>query len=307
MYKALVEAGEIHQCPKITLTVLGGFKTTYNTLDPCLWQRDRLNRYEQQCPVERVQYMKFIESRTRCGKDLLVQLPLRLSGKIVDLGCGPGNSTELLIQRYPDSKISGMDSSSDMIRLAIERCPSIEFEVSDLRTYLPPDKDICLYFASMTFQWVPGNERIPIIKRLLEAQPPGARFAMCMPAPHGRLFHQAMVDIALDGPWRDILAAHKTTYDPAPAPSDLYNALKPLCSDIDIWHIDQQNHFQDHAEAAECFSSTGLRPFLEPLNEEWRIEFTNRYVNRLKLDYPAQEDGSALIGFPTLYAILMRQ
>ena len=80
------------------------------------------------------QYLKFESDRTRPPRDLLAQVPLQRARKIVDLGCGPGNSTELLVQRYPDAKVIGLDSSPDMLPRRVERLPANEFVQADLAT-----------------------------------------------------------------------------------------------------------------------------------------------------------------------------
>ena len=98
------------------------------------------------------QYLKFEDERTRPPRDLLAQVPLERARMVVDLGCGPGNSTELLVDRYPDATVLGLDSSDDMLRQARQRLPACTFVAGDLATWTP-HQPVDLLFANAVFQW----------------------------------------------------------------------------------------------------------------------------------------------------------
>src|SRR5271169_6872588 len=105
------------------------------------------------------QYLKFEDERTRPPRDLLAQVPLQRPRQAVDLGCGPGNSTELLVERYPQSEVIGLDSSPDMLRKARERLPQCKFIEADIAAWTP-DPGTDLLFANAALHWVPDHQRV---------------------------------------------------------------------------------------------------------------------------------------------------
>src|SRR3977135_3429380 len=102
------------------------------------------------------QYLKFEDERTRPPRDLIAQIPMERAQRVVDMGCGPGNSTELLIARFPEAAVIGLDSSPDMLRQARQRLPNCTFMAGDLSTWVSP-QDTDLLFANAVFQWVPDH------------------------------------------------------------------------------------------------------------------------------------------------------
>jgi trans-aconitate 2-methyltransferase len=109
-------------------------------------------------------YLQFAQERTRPARDLLARVPPGVRRHIVDLGCGPGNSTELLTQRFPDAAVVGLDTSADMLAEARKRLPGARFEKGDVARWeseTPRD----LVFANAVLQWIPGH--IALMQRLV--------------------------------------------------------------------------------------------------------------------------------------------
>ena len=120
------------------------------------------------------QYLKFEDERTRPPRDLIAQLPLDRAERVIDLGCGPGNSTELLVARYPDAEVIGLDSSPDMLAQARARLPRCAFIEADLVSWTPPERTDLL-FANASFQWLPDHTSI--LRRMLQALAAGGVLA----------------------------------------------------------------------------------------------------------------------------------
>ena len=179
------------------------------------------------------QYLKFEDERTRPARDLLAQVPLASPRKVYDLGCGPGNSTDLLAARFPAAGIIGVDSSPDMLRQARERLPQYQFVQADLTHWAAPD-DADLLYSNATFQWVPDH--LTVLKRLLAGLKPGGVLAVQMPDNTNEPSHVWMREVARETQFARQIARAAFEREDLPSPGDYYDALKPLCARFDIWH-----------------------------------------------------------------------
>ena len=149
------------------------------------------------------QYLKFEDERTRPPRDLLAQVPLKSPRRVIDLGCGPGNSTALLLERYPQAQVIGLDSSPDMLRQARERLPNCEFAQADLTDWSPQERTDLL-FANAVFQWVPDHPAV--LRRLLAALPAGGVLAVQMPDNTEEPALALMREVAMSPRWAARLA-----------------------------------------------------------------------------------------------------
>lgn len=249
------------------------------------------------------QYLKFEDQRTRPARDLLAQIPVGAARKVVDLGCGPGNSTELLAQRWPQAEISGIDTSADMLRQARERLPGRTFTEINVSHWAPP-AGTDVMFANAVFQWVPDH--LKHLKRLVNALPVGGALAVQMPDNIEEPSHILMRKVAQDGQWAAALAGASKTRDALLKPGGYYDALRPLCSHLDIWHTVYNHALDDAAAIVEWVKGTGLRPFLDPLETPLRKAYLAEYTARIAASYPPQQDGRVLLRFPRLFIVAIR-
>jgi trans-aconitate 2-methyltransferase len=249
------------------------------------------------------QYVAFEDERTRPVRDLLAALPPIDAHSAIDLGCGPGNSTEVLAACYPQATISGIDSSSDMIEAARRRLPHISFAVADLQDWKEAGPfDVIL--ANAVLQWVDKHESL--LPRLVERLAPGGALAVQMPDNLEEPAHRLMREVAHAGPWADKLAAASAARAPLADAAWYYQLLRPLCSKIDLWRT-TYCHFLNGAEAVvEWFKGSGLRPFLEPLNTAERAAFLERYTAAMAKAYPEVANGNVLLPFPRVFLTAIR-
>jgi trans-aconitate 2-methyltransferase len=248
------------------------------------------------------QYLKFEDERTRPPRDLLAQVPLERPRLVVDLGCGPGNSTELLIARFPQAKVIGLDSSPDMLRKARERLPGCTFVEADIATWTPAERTDLL-FANAAFQWVPDHPRV--LRRLLESLPAGGVLAVQMPDNTREPANASQAEVAASGPWAKDLAGAVPRSDLL-APEAYYDLLKPACAQIDIWHS-IYNHVMAKPQAiVEWFKGSSLQPYLSLLGKDAREQFLAAYTEKIVGSYPPRVDGKVLLKFPRLFIVAVR-
>ena len=249
------------------------------------------------------QYLKFEDDRTRPSRDLLAQVPLTAPRRVVDLGCGPGNSTELLIERYPDAEVTGLDSSLDMLRQARERLPRGTFVQADLATW-SPEQHTDLLFGNAVLQWVPDHPAV--LRRLLAALPPGGVLAVQMPDNTEEPALALMREVGSRGPWAASLAVANAARDDLPTVGAYYDLLKPHCAHVEIWHT-VYNHVMVGPQAiVEWFKGSALRPFLAALDEDMRASYLAAYTAQIAKAYPARFDGKVLLRFPRLFIVAIR-
>lgn len=249
------------------------------------------------------QYLKFEDERTRPPRDLLAQVPLTAPRRVYDLGCGPGNSTELLMARYPQAEVIGLDSSPDMLRQARQRLPGRRFEDGDLELWSPPP-GTDLLFGNAVFQWVADHPTV--LCRLLEVLPEGGCLAVQMPDNTREPALELMREVAAAGPWAAALATANAARDDLPTPSGYYDLLRPHCRHLDIWHSVYNHVMPGPQGIVEWFRGSALRPFLAPLDEESAKAFVAEYSARVARAYPACYDGKVLLRFPRLFILATR-
>jgi trans-aconitate 2-methyltransferase len=250
------------------------------------------------------QYVAFEDERTRPARDLLSALPDIEARSVIDLGCGPGNSTELLAARFPDAAVHGIDSSSDMIAAASRRLPQVRFTIAGIQEWNDPGPfDVIL--ANAVLQWVPNHATL--LPALMAKLATGGGLAIQMPDNLDDPAHRLMREIADDGPWARTLAAASATRTPIGDANGYYELLSPLCVKVDVWRTTYYHPLSGGAAAiVEWFKGSGLRPFLETLDAPSCAGYLERYTAAVARAYPALSDGSVLLPFPRVFMVAIR-
>jgi len=250
------------------------------------------------------QYSKFEDERNRPTRDLLAQIPDMRVARAADIGCGPGNSTELLQSRFPDAIIVGMDSSPDMIEAARKRLPNISFEVDDIATWRSPGPfDVIL--SNAVLQWVPDHAGL--LPRLLAKLAPGGSLAVQVPATLEEPAHQLMREVAAGGGWATKLALAPRALDNRHDADWYHRVLRDAGAAVNVWRTTYYHHLVGGTAAiVEWFKGSGLRPYLALLDAGERSDFLARYEASLAQAYPPLPDGTVLLPFPRLFFVATR-
>lgn len=248
------------------------------------------------------QYSKFEQERTRPVRDLVAAIPAANVQSAVDLGCGPGNSTEVLARRYPDAKVVGMDNSQDMLAAARKRLPALGFALSDIARWNPSERfDVILANASL--QWVPDHQAL--YPRLVSMLNESGVLAVQTPDNLEEPAHRLARDIAAGARWSGLLGASQ--HPPRHPPTFYYELLRPLCRSVDVWRTTYFHALSGGAAAVvEWFRETALRPYLGALDDAHKAAFLAEYLAAVEQAYPALEDGTVLLPFPRLFVVAVR-
>ncbi|GAA2923996.1 MULTISPECIES: trans-aconitate 2-methyltransferase [Streptomyces] len=246
------------------------------------------------------QYLRHAGHRARPFADLLARVP-ELPGsapRIADLGCGPGNVTRFLADRWPTARIAGYDNSPEMLDKAHvdHQGPTpgggrLDFDHADVRTWTPAEP-YDLIVSNATLQWVPGH--VERFADWVAGLKPSGTFAFQVPGNFDAPSHRLMRELAGSPRWRDRLAGTLRHADAVLAPEAYQERLTALGCTADVWETTYIHLLQGEDPVLDWVKGTGLRPVLTALADdpEAREAFVTEYRAALRAAYPAGPDGT---------------
>jgi trans-aconitate 2-methyltransferase len=249
------------------------------------------------------QYLAFANERSLPIIDLINRLPLSRPRVVVDLGCGPGNSTAFLRKAFPDARLYGLDKSPAMITKAKTVLPDVSFDVCDAAQW-KQDKTSDLIFSNALMQWLPDH--VKLLQRLVQGLKPGALLAVQMPDNLNEPTHLAMGEVADLTVWRDKLKLVNQLRATVLDAEQYYDALKPFCETIDVWRTTYFHSVAGLEGIFDFFQSTGLKPYLDRLSDPERESFRTQYVRIISGHYGVLHDRKVLFGLPRLFIVLKK-
>ena len=249
-------------------------------------------------------YLKFEKQRTQPAIDLVSRIDMPAPKRIIDIGCGPGNSTLALKHRWPNADITGLDSSPAMIAQASKEVSGVNWVCADASSELSDLGRFDLVFSNAAIQWIPYHETLlPNLFSLLNSQ---GILAVQVPNTEKMPVHIALQSLIQSGRWQaklqgiDTHSMFSATY--------YYDILSKLSDDVDLWETDYYHVMENHRSIVQWYSSTGLRPYLNRLESIGdQTDFLDDFEKALQEAYPIQDDGSVLFPFTRIFFLAKKQ
>jgi trans-aconitate 2-methyltransferase len=247
-------------------------------------------------------YLAFGGERTRAAAELVARIGLESPRRVADLGCGPGNSTALLVARWPDADVEGIDSSPAMLAEARKTSIPAEWIEADVARWSPADKYDVIY-SNATLQWIGDHQTL--LPRLVSFLSPGGVLAFQVPRNFREPSHTIAQDLARDPRWAEKLARKREWWNVL-EPEAYYDILEPFSAGIDIWETRYVQALEGDDAVYRWVLGTGLRPFLDALEGDDREAFVAEYRFCAARAYPQRDSGITLFPFQRLFCVAKR-
>jgi trans-aconitate 2-methyltransferase len=243
-------------------------------------------------------YLTYADERGRPFVELLARVGAADPAAVVDLGCGPGNLTAHLVERWPAARVVGIDSSAEMIEQARATTPAVEFHVADLRDWAASSDPVDVLVSNATLQWVPGH--LDLLPDLVARVAPGGWLAFQVPGNFDEPSHTIRAELADEAPYAAHAAGVATpgSHDPV-----VYlEALQRIGCAVDAWETTYLHVLEGEDPVFTWVSGTGARPTLQALPAELRPAFEEEFKRRLRAAYPPR-DGRVVLPFRRVFVV----
>ena len=239
------------------------------------------------------QYLKYSGERARPFFDLLARVQTDEPRQVVDLGCGPGNLTATLADRWPGAEVLGVDSSPEMIdaaRAGTGERPRLSFELADIRDWAP-GRPVDVLVSNAVLQWLPDH--LDLVARWPGMLAPGGWLAFQLPGNFDQPSHAILRDLAASDRWRSLLTGVELNRQ-AQDPAQYLDQLARAGCLVDAWETTYLHVLPGPDPVVEWYRGTGLRPVLARLGQPQAEEFLAAYRERARQAYPPASYGTVL-------------
>lgn len=246
------------------------------------------------------QYSIFERERSQAVCDLISRIE-GTPGTILDIGCGPGNSTIRLAEKFPHASIIGADSSDNMLTRARESYPELCFVKCDVPRELDNLDRAELIFSNACLHWIPEHDRL--LPALMERVENGGQLAVQMPLTERAEFYQCLYRLTERGKWarlRDVHNFHNLS------PENTYNVLAGCSDRVKMWETVYYHIMPSHEAIIEWYKGSGLRPYLERLTEDEGENLISELLEMLRNVIPVTADGTVILKMPRMFFIAIK-
>ncbi|MCR9256679.1 MAG: methyltransferase domain-containing protein [Alphaproteobacteria bacterium] len=257
-------------------------------------------------------YLSYAALRERPAQELLARVHLDRvhldrvhldrAANVIDLGCGPGNSTSYLAARFPSASLTGLDSSGPMLAKARDsglRASWIESDIADWA----PEVGYDLIYSNAALHWLEDHDSL--LPRLFGHVRPGGALAVQMPRNFEAPSHTTLHAVAENGPWAEALDGVLKTAPVMPA-AEYQRLLSPLARAVDAWETTYIQRLTGEDPVLNWVRGTALTPVQAALDEEAYAAFEDAYGGLLRQAYPRDPDGSTLFPFTRVFFVAYR-
>lgn len=244
------------------------------------------------------QYVKFINERTRPAVDLADRTGIVSPKNIIDIGCGPGNSTKVLADKFPGSRVVGSDNSRNMLDKARAEYPELEFVFFDAGgDYSVINQKFDLVFSNACLQWIPNHKML--LKNLMTLLNENGVLAVQIPINYNEPIHKIITEITTSEKWRANFTNPRIFY--TLTKREYFDILSEISSDFSMWETIYCHRMPSHESIIEWYKGTGLRPYLSVLSQEKAAELEKDVLEEVIKAYPKQMNGEIAFNFPRLF------
>ena len=248
-------------------------------------------------------YTRFSDERSRPFVDLLARVRTPSPTTVVDLGCGQGTMTAALADRWPNARVTGVDSSAQMLAAARPVPGRLEFVRGDVRDWWP-DGPVDVVVSNAVLHWVP--EHPDLLGRWAGRLAPGGALAVQVPGNFRAPTHALLEALCRSSRWADRLAGAGPRPDTVLEPAEYADLLTAAGLEPDVWETTYLHRLSGADPVLAWVRSTVLRPVLARLSDEDAVAFTAGYAAELRAAYPPGPDGSTLLPFRRIFAVASR-
>ena len=243
-------------------------------------------------------YLTYADERGRPFVELVFRIRAEAPSDVVDLGCGPGNLTRLLADRWPDADVRGVDSSAQMIEAARRDVPGLQFEVADLHAWIDRGEDVDVLVSNATLQWLPDH--LELLPHLVHRVRPGGWIAFQVPGNFGEPSHTLRTELAAEEPYAEHVGS--VAVPDSHAPEVYLDALTAAGCEVDVWETTYLHVLSGEDPVFAWVSGTGARPTLQALPDDLRPGFDEEFKGRLRAAYPDRGHG-VILPFRRIFAV----